>query len=126
MEETMTITPNEIIAIVWELATAEPGKTGRKTSSQKQAFRLLLRIRGGVAFIACRPTAELEELGRRGICSTKVGAILRKMVQVELQQERGVITAASCASQMRRFVRDMARPWDRETSTSGVEKSAYQ
>jgi hypothetical protein len=32
----MTITPNEIIARVWELATADPGKTGRKTSSQSR------------------------------------------------------------------------------------------
>jgi hypothetical protein len=122
----MTITPNEIIAIVWELATKDPSKTARKTSSQKRAFRLLLRIRGGVAFIACRPKAELEELGRRGICSTESGAIFRKMVQVELQQRRGLITAASCASQMRKLIRDMARTGDCVTSTSGVEKPASQ
>jgi hypothetical protein len=122
----MTITPNEIIAIVWELATADPGKTGRKTSSQKQAFRLLLRIRGGVAFIACRPKAELEELGRRGICSTKVGAILRKMAEVESQKRRGLISASSCAAQTRKLMRDMARPGDCVTSTSGVEKPASQ
>jgi hypothetical protein len=126
MEETMTITPNEIIAIVRELATKDPSKTGRKTSSQKQAFRLLLRIRGGVAFIACRPKAELEELGRRGICSTKVGAILRKMAQVELQRRSGLITASGFKAQMRKFICDIARPVDRVTSTSGVEKPASQ
>jgi hypothetical protein len=52
MEETMTITPNEIITRVWELATADPDTTAGKTSSQKKAFGLLLRLRGGVAFLA--------------------------------------------------------------------------
>jgi hypothetical protein len=121
MEETMTITPNEIIAEVWELATADPGKTGQKTSSQKQAFRLLLRIRGGVAFIACRPKAELKELGRRGICSTKVGAILRKMAEVELQKRRSLITESACAAQIRKFMHDLVRPGDCVTSTARVE-----
>jgi hypothetical protein len=123
MEETMTITPNEIIARVWELATADPGKTGRKTSSQKQAFRLLLRIRGGVAFIACRPKAELEELGRRGICSTNVGAILRKIAHVELQRRRGLIDVSDFKAQTRRLMRDLARPEDFATSASRVGAS---
>jgi hypothetical protein len=121
MEETMTITPNEIIATVWALATKDPSKTARKTSSQKLAFRLLLRIRGGIAFIACRPKAELEELGRRGICLTNVGAILRKMAEVESHKRRGLITASGCAVQTRKFMRDMVRPEDCVTSTSGVE-----
>jgi hypothetical protein len=110
MEEIMTITPNEIIARVWQLATADPGKTFRKMSTQKQAFRLLLRIRGGVAFLACRPKAELEELGRRGICSTELAAILRKMAEVESQKRRGLITASGCAAKMRKFMRDIVRP----------------
>jgi hypothetical protein len=122
----MTITPNEIISMVWELATKEPNKTAGKTSSQKRAFRLLLRIRGGVEFIACRPKAELEELGRRGICSTNVGAILRKMVQVELQRRSGLITASGFKAQMQKFICDIARPVDCVTSTSGVEKPVFQ
>ena len=117
----MTITAEYILSRVWELATADPGKTGRKTSSQKQAFRLLLRIRGGVAFIACQPKAELEELGRRGICSTKVEAILRKMAEVELQKRRGLISASSCAAQTRKLMRDMVTPEDFVTSRSRVE-----
>jgi hypothetical protein len=122
MEETMTITPNEIIAIVWELATKDPSKTARKTSSQKRAFRLLLDIRGGVGFIG-RPEAELEELGRRGICSTNVGTILRKIAHVELQRRRGLIDVSDFKAQMRRLMRDLARPGDFVTSASRVEET---
>jgi len=116
----MTITPNEIISRVWGIANVDPCKTGQKTSAQKRAFRLLLRIRGGVAFLACRPRAELEELGRRGICSTKAAAILRKMAAVELQKRRGLITESGSEPFKSKAI--TGNPDPKHISTSYVER----
>jgi hypothetical protein len=118
----MTITANYIISEVWELANMDPRKTAGKTGSQKRAFRLLLTIRGGVGFIACRPEAELAELGRRGICSANLSMILRKMAGVELQWRRSLVDVSGFEAQMRRLMREAARPGDSVTSESGTEE----
>jgi len=119
----MTITADYIISTVWELANTNPSETGGKTGSQVRAFRLLLLIRGGIGFIACRPEPELAELGRRGICSAKLGTILRKMAGVELQRRRGSIDVSGFKAQMRILMREAARPGDSVISESGTEES---
>jgi len=121
----MTITADYIISTVWELANTNPSETGGKTGSQKRAFRLLLVIRGGAGFIACRPEAELAELGRRGICSANLGKILRNMAGVELQRRQGLIDASSFEEQIRRLMRDAARSCSKNLAgTLSLSRSA--
>jgi len=118
----MTITANYIISEIWELANWDPRRTAGKTSSQKRAFRLLLTIRGGVGFIASRPEAELAELGRRGICSANLSMILRKMAGLELQRRQGLINVSGFEAEVRRLMRDAARPGDFVTSESETKE----
>ena len=106
----MTITANYIISKVWELANTDPSKTGGKTGSQKRAFKMLLDIGGGVEFIVSRPVAELEELARRGVCSARVGTVLRELARVELQRRRALIDLADFTAQSRRLIREATEP----------------
>jgi hypothetical protein len=89
MEAMMTITVNDILTRLWCLANLDPKQTSGKTGSQKRAFRLILDIRGGAGFVACRPVTELEELAKRGVCSADLRATLRGMARVELAWRNG-------------------------------------
>jgi hypothetical protein len=84
---TITITANDSITGFWDIANRDPSKTNGKIGSQKRAFKELLRIRGGVEFIACHSTGQsLDELVRRGVCSAKQRTILPDLVGVALQR----------------------------------------
>ena len=101
----MTITANDIITRLWELANTTPSKTkGKNTGSQKSALKLLLDIRGGLEFIARRPEEELEELERQGICSANLRAVLRELARVELQRQRALRALAGLELQERRLL----------------------
>ena len=101
----MTITANDIITGFWDIANRDPSKTNGKTGSQKRAFKELLKIRGGVEFIVCRPWAELDELARRGVCSANLRTILPELAGVALQRRK---VLSDLESQMRRLLRDAA------------------
>jgi hypothetical protein len=101
----MTITANDIITWLWELANTTPSKTrGKKTGSQKSALKLLLDIRGGLEFIVRRPEEELEELERQGICSANLRAVLRELARVELQRRQALRDLAGLELQERRLL----------------------
>jgi hypothetical protein len=102
---TITITANDIITRFWDIANLDPSKTKGKVGSQKRAFKELLKIRGGVGFIACQPWAELDELARRGVCSDNLRTILPELVGVALQRRK---VLSDLDSQMRRLLRDAA------------------
>lgn len=99
-----------MIQKLWQLANTDPNRTGGKIGSQRRAFRLVLDIRGGAGFIACRPKAELAALGRRGICAGNLHMILRQMAGFELQRRQSLISASSFRAQMRRLIREAVRP----------------
>jgi hypothetical protein len=101
----MTITANDIITTLWELANTTRSKTrGKKTGSQKFALKLLLDIRGGLEFIVRRPGEELEELERQGICSANLRAVLRELARVELQRRQALRDLAGLELQKRRLL----------------------
>jgi len=50
----MTITANDIIASLWNLACTLPTKTGGRTRSQKSALKQLVTVPGGLVFIVTR------------------------------------------------------------------------
>jgi hypothetical protein len=109
---TITITANDIITGFWDIATLDPSKTKGRTGSQKRAFKLLLKIRGGVSFIAGRPATELEELARRGVCSSDLRAILLEMFRVGSAHRNGVLHSAAAEKEMARLKRAAAQPCD--------------
>src|ERR1700738_4998911 len=98
----MTITANDIITGFWDMANRDPSKTNGKTGSQNRAFKELLKMRGGVEFIVCRPWAELDELARRGVCSANLRTILPELAGVALQRRK---VLSDLESQMRRLLR---------------------
>jgi hypothetical protein len=102
---TITITANDIITGFWDIANLDPSKTKGKIGNQKRAFKELLKIRGGVEFIICRPWAELDELARRGVCSANLRSILPELVGVALQRRK---ILSDLDSQIRRLLRDAA------------------
>jgi hypothetical protein len=102
---TITITANDIITGFWDIATRDPSKTNGKIGSQKRAFKELLKLRGGVEFVVCRPWAELDELARRGVCSANLRTILPELVGVALQRRK---ILSDLDSQMRILLRDAA------------------
>jgi hypothetical protein len=108
----MIITDNDILTQLWEWASAPPSQTKGKTDSQQSAFKLLLDVPGGVEFIICRPAGELEELGRRKVCSANLPMILRKMALVELKKRRARQDLADLELQRHRLLREAAEPGD--------------
>jgi hypothetical protein len=106
----MTITANDIIIRLWALANMDPNKTNGKTCSQRRAFKLILDIRGGIGFLACRPETELEELARRGVCSADWRTILREIAHVESRYRKAQLDPATRERQMRRLRRAAAQP----------------
>src|ERR1700730_14727717 len=112
----MTTTDNFIISQVWELANMDPNKTGGKTGSQTRAFRLLLVTHGGIEFIACRPATELEELGRRGVCSSNLHMILRQLAGVELRARGLRQDLAGLRLEWERLTSDAASPENLKTN----------
>jgi hypothetical protein len=94
---------------VWELANMDPSKTAGKTGSQTHAFRLLLVTHGGIEFLASKPAIELEELGRRGVCSSNLHMILRQLAGVELRHRR-----------LRQDLAGLRLEWDKLTSDACI------
>ena len=84
----MTITANDIIASLWNLACTLPAKTGGRTRSQKSALKQLVTVPGGLVFIVTRSRKEIEELQRRGIWPTNLDSIARAVAGLELQGRR--------------------------------------
>jgi len=107
----MIITDNDILNQLWEWASTPPSKT-KGTASQQTAFKLLLDVPGGGELIASQPEAELEELGRRGVCSTKLPMILREMAGVESKRRKVRRGLADLELQLHRLVREAAEPGD--------------
>ena len=77
----MTFNVDEMIRSLWTLANTPPCETRGRNGNQKRALKLLLEIGGGVEFVVSRPPEELEELERRGICSSP--AILQDLALLE-------------------------------------------
>ena len=109
---TIAITANDIITGFWDIATRDPSKTKGKIGSQKRAFKYLLKIRGGVSFIAGRPATELDELARRGVCSSDLRAILLEMFRVGSAHRNGVLHSAAAEKEMARLKRAAVQPGD--------------
>jgi len=86
--ETVTVTAKDIINGLWDMANTSPSKTRGKIGSQKSALRGLLSMKVGLDFIVRRPAAELDELGRREVCSPNLNAILRELAGVELLRRK--------------------------------------
>jgi hypothetical protein len=108
----MTITADDILIGFWRLASTPPSETTGSTRIQKSAFRQLLQIADGFGFIACRPRTELEELGRLGICSPNLSAILREIAGVELQRRRKLREISGLELEIQRLLRQAAEPSD--------------
>jgi|SRR5580698_22431 hypothetical protein len=110
MMTVVTITAEDIITGLWDIATRNPSKANRKRGNQKRAFKLILDIRGGVGFIACRPKTEIDELARRGVCSPDLPTILWEMAEIELQWRKGLLESGAREKQMRKLVRAVTQP----------------
>jgi hypothetical protein len=109
---TITITANDILTGFWRIANLDPSKTKGKIWNQKRAFKDLVKLRGGVSFIAGRPATELEELARRGVCSSDLRAILLEMFRVGSAHRNGVLHSAAAEKEMARLKRAAAQPCD--------------
>ena len=101
----MTVTAAEIRIGIWRLVNKPPSKTNGNTRIQKSAFRQLLQIRGGFELIASRPATELEELGRRRICTPNLNAILQELAGVELRKREKLLDLAGIESEMQSLLR---------------------
>ncbi len=98
----MIITDNDTLTQLWDWASTPPGQTKGKTDSQQSAFKLLLDVPGGIEFIIYRPAEEIEELGRRKVCSANLPMLLREMAGVESKRR-----------QVRRGLADLELKWHR-------------
>ncbi|MGO9305216.1 MAG: hypothetical protein ACLP3R_16235 [Candidatus Korobacteraceae bacterium] len=65
----MRITRQGILERVWEIANTPPNQTNNTIEGQCQAWKLLVKVRGGEEFIASKPAAQFEHLRRLGIAS---------------------------------------------------------
>ena len=115
----MTVTADDIITRLWELANTTPSQTNGRTGGQRDAFGTLLDIRGGVGFIVCRPVTELEELARRGVCSANLYTVLREMARVELRRRQLLIDLAELELEIRRLRRAAAGSGHATASIAG-------
>ncbi len=104
----MTITANDIIASLWNLACTLPAKTGGRTRSQKSALKQLVTVPGGLVFIVTRSRKEIEELQRRGIWPTNLDSIARAVAGLELQGRRLMRGLAGVELQRRQMLRKLA------------------
>jgi hypothetical protein len=104
----MTLKTDQILPRMWDslwkLANGQ-GDTRGKMGSQKRALKLLLEIRGGVEFVISRRPEELEELERRGICSSP--AILQDLALLEIQRRRLMLDLAAIEAHSRQILRDL-------------------
>jgi hypothetical protein len=101
----MTITEQDIITRLWEIANSPTSKARGTIGGRRSAFKLLLEIRGGFGFIASRPATELQGLGRRGICSPNLGTIMREIAGVELQRREKLRELAGLELETQRLLR---------------------
>jgi hypothetical protein len=99
-----------IITGLWDLANQALRQTQGKISTQRAAFRELIECSGGVDFLICRPLAEIEELGRRGICPVHLPTTLREMTGVELRRRQKLRDLAGLEAEMRTLRRRAAGP----------------
>ena len=106
----MIITDNNILTQLWAWASAPQSQTKGKTDSQRSAFKLLLEVPGGVEFVVYRPAEEIEELGRRGICSANLPMLLRKMAGVEAKKRQAREHLADLELQLHRLLCEAAEP----------------
>jgi hypothetical protein len=106
----MIITDNDILTQLWDWTNTPPSQTKGKTVSQQSAFKLLLDVPGGVEFIIYRPAGEIEELGRRGICSANLPMLLRKMAGVEAKKRQAREHLADLEMQLHRLLCEAAQP----------------
>src|SRR5712692_9889148 len=102
----MTITANDNIESLWNLACTLPTKTGGRTRSQKSALKQLVTVPGGLVFIVTRK--EIEELQRRGIWPTNLDSIARAVAGLELQGRRLMRGLAGVELQRRQMLRKLA------------------
>jgi hypothetical protein len=106
----MIITDNNILTQLWAWASAPQNQTKGKTDSQRSAFKLLLDVPGGVEFVVYRPAEEIEELGRRGVCSANLPMLLRKMAGVEAKKRQAREHLADLELQLHRLLCEAAEP----------------
>jgi hypothetical protein len=64
----MMITRQKLLERMWELASTPPSQTNNTVDGQRQAWKLLLNLRGGKEFIASKPATEVEHLQRLLTC----------------------------------------------------------
>jgi|SRR4051812_36386071 hypothetical protein len=99
------ITAQNIQIGLWQMVKKPQSKIHGNTRIQKSAFRQLLQIAGGVGFLAFQPAAELRDLGRRGICTPNLNAILQELAGVELRKREKLRDLAGIESEIQSLLR---------------------
>ena len=122
----MTFSAEDIIARLWNLANTDPSQTNGESGGQRDAFKTLVDIHGGVGFIACQPVAELVELARRGVCSADLYTTLRELARVELQRRRLLIELADLEVKRRRLKGAAAKPSNVLTAVTKAPRPTFQ
>jgi hypothetical protein len=95
----------EMVTGLWGLANENPSKD-MGNAGQKSAFKLLLEVEGGIGFIAKRPAEEVKVLGRRGVCSPNLRALMPQFAEVELQRRQIMRDLAGLERRMCKLLAD--------------------